>query len=664
MSQYFHFTLGPVQSFVAQARRTRDFWSGSFLLSWLSAVAMQEVIRQTKDEDAIKFPTQNKNYLLHLTGQKQNNPPQQGGVPNRFKAKVPATGFDPTQVASAVQQAWKGLAEHIWNKDELYQLKGGIKTRQIWDQQIEKFWEINWCLTKDEKDSSALDRRKNWRTHFPPAQPGVKCMMMDGWQEISGAQRPNDSTLKNFWSDLRKGRIAIKTDLRDQEHLCAIAYVKRRFARHFANDFIVEINNRGGEPLWQVFGWQVPTGVPSVAYLAAAPWIAQMLKTCDQTKIQAFHKNAFLLTEEYGECQTQIHCIEEALQQRAGNLAGWKALDGNLFFDSALENKRLWNETHLGYLKETHNALKALRKASGLEPVSPFYAVLVMDGDSLGEQMSKVANQQVISDGLEKFTREVEEIVQQQSGFLIYAGGDDVLAILPLEFAMQCALALRRHYQHCFAGSDITTSISAAILYAHIKMPLGRVLSQAHHVLDHIAKEYHGRDALAVQVLKPGGEHLQWGMPWKKAIDENTDTLIIDKMSTDFRNQEQHAPFASRFFYRIREHYQLLAPRKNPNSGIDEMEISPAIDKKVAIDLLASEYINSGATTRDSNAKMTMEQARITISELLSQCFTCKRTTDPQSGRPLPQKQWQYASLPKADAALLLHFLAKKGIER
>jgi CRISPR-associated protein Cmr2 len=43
-NRYFHFTLGPVQSFVAQARRTRDFWAGSFLLSWLSTVAIQAVI--------------------------------------------------------------------------------------------------------------------------------------------------------------------------------------------------------------------------------------------------------------------------------------------------------------------------------------------------------------------------------------------------------------------------------------------------------------------------------------------------------------------------------------------------------------------------------------------------------------------------------------------
>ena len=35
-----HFTLGPVQGFIGDARRTRDFWAGSFLLSWLSGHAM------------------------------------------------------------------------------------------------------------------------------------------------------------------------------------------------------------------------------------------------------------------------------------------------------------------------------------------------------------------------------------------------------------------------------------------------------------------------------------------------------------------------------------------------------------------------------------------------------------------------------------------------
>ena len=34
------FQLGPVQEFIAQARSTRDLWSGSYLLSWLVAHAI------------------------------------------------------------------------------------------------------------------------------------------------------------------------------------------------------------------------------------------------------------------------------------------------------------------------------------------------------------------------------------------------------------------------------------------------------------------------------------------------------------------------------------------------------------------------------------------------------------------------------------------------
>ncbi len=40
MNDILQFTLGPVQGFVAQARRTRDFWAGSFLLSYLTGKAM------------------------------------------------------------------------------------------------------------------------------------------------------------------------------------------------------------------------------------------------------------------------------------------------------------------------------------------------------------------------------------------------------------------------------------------------------------------------------------------------------------------------------------------------------------------------------------------------------------------------------------------------
>lgn len=73
--KYFHFTLGPVQGFVAQARRTRDFWAGSFLLSWLAGVAMQAVKVQGGE---IKFPIPDKDFLEAIETGKANILPQQG----------------------------------------------------------------------------------------------------------------------------------------------------------------------------------------------------------------------------------------------------------------------------------------------------------------------------------------------------------------------------------------------------------------------------------------------------------------------------------------------------------------------------------------------------------------------------------------------------------
>ena len=37
-------SIGPVQSFVAQSRRTRDLWGSSYLLSYLAAHAMRGAV--------------------------------------------------------------------------------------------------------------------------------------------------------------------------------------------------------------------------------------------------------------------------------------------------------------------------------------------------------------------------------------------------------------------------------------------------------------------------------------------------------------------------------------------------------------------------------------------------------------------------------------------
>lgn len=638
--QYFHFTLGPVQGFVAQARRTRDFWAGSFILSWLSAVAMKAVENQN---GIIVFPMPDKAFMDAI--EKGGNGPKQGSIPNRFMAQV-GEGFSHKQVKVAVQAAWKALTDKVWEND----LQGiaDDKTEEVWQRQIPAFWDIEWAKVDDKSATDTLDRLKHWRTYSPPDEPGVKCMMMDGWQELSGEEKPGEP--KAFWEKVRAQKNhGMATDLRPNEMLCAIAFVKRRFARYFK-----QVDTKLGG--WSVKGWKLPHGVPSVHYMAVAPWLAQLIGNAKQDDdlrktLWNFHDAAYELTGKYGEWDSNIKCVHEAVGGRVEKK--WEALDGTVFFEAMLENKNLWGEKTED-AKKLLEQLKKLCKDAEINHPSPFYAVLLMDGDSLGEHMSDASRQNFIADGLARFTAKAEEIVFAHSGFLVYAGGDDVLALLPLEDALNCAAALRKHYLACFATAPFPASISAAIEYAHVKMPLGKVLRDAHELLDDVAKDGRGRDAVACRVWKPGGMAVEWAQPWEIALKDCS--VVIELLAGEFQKNQQAEEqegepgrFAGKFFYRIGERFDLLNPGKDKNGKL----LPRILDDEQAVSLMAMEYLNSGAS-----AAKTMDEASKIIGPLLEQCRPVIRDKSKTCA------EWKKSTCLKADGALLVRFLAQKGVER
>jgi len=626
--KYFYFTLGPVQSFVAQARRTRDFWAGSFILSWLAAVAMRSVQKQG---GTIIFPKPDDNYLNWLEGKGKNQPPTQGRVPNRFKAEV-NRNFKPEAIVESVQMAWRELAEVVWNADLQAFCQSDSIHRQIWDRQIGRFFEITWSLTEDEQASNILERRQNWRNHFAPKEPGVKCMNMAGWQELSGIRSPNKTELEKFWQAIGE---KLKRDLAEDESLCAIAFVKRRFAVHFENiGKNKKIKMPGG---WVLKGWKLKTGVPSVSYLAAVHWLEKVILTEDDDKLDDLQQAAETLGAEDGEWQTDIRCIAQGYAKKMGkNPSRLKALDGRVFFQEALQN-----EKDEAAAEEMLNALKALDSKP-----APFYAILLMDGDSLGKHMSDTNKQTKISDALENFTRRVPGLVYSHNGFLVYAGGDDVLAILPLEDALSCAKTLRDAYEKAFEGTGIHSTLSGAVEFAHIKMPLTKILRDAHSLLDNVAKDGCGRDAIAVRVWKQGGKAAEWAMPWKPALDDNG-RLVIEKVADAFRDEEKK-DFSRKFFYRIRERFDLLNPPK---------EGEAILNRAQACNLLAADYMASGVN--NDKRKMSFAKAKKVIDALLIQCRRVIRELDEQG-----QESWSDpSSRLEADAALLVRFLASKGVE-
>ncbi|GJL75017.1 type III-B CRISPR-associated protein Cas10/Cmr2 [Nitrosomonas sp.] len=648
--KYFHFTLGPVQGFVSQARRTRDFWGGSFLLSWLSAVAMKSVRVQTNnDPGCILFPKADPKFLDFLSLEKQVNgsEPTQGSVPNRFKAEV-ADDFEPLLAIKDIQSAWTALADLIFERD----LKDSAneETRKIWARQIEQFWDISWVLTDrdGDEDSSALDRRKNWRSYMPPDEAGVKCMMMEGWQELSGVERPNRKELAAFWDPIQSG---MKTDLREHEYLCAMAFVKRRFVRYFHE--LKNFNMPGG---WQLSGWKLPGSVPSVAYMAGVHWLEQAIEQADQSVFQTYFDAASKLTEQT-EWESRITCLQRLREIMPEDFKRWTSLDGNAFHPFVLDNVNTFPDQTKAQL--ARQALQKLndhikQECPEFTHAAPFYAVLMMDGDSLGKHMGEKENQEKISDALKNFTNRVQFYIEKHSGFLIYAGGDDVLALLPLEDALQCAADLRMHYLACFKGTSIPTTLSGAIEFAHLKIPLTKVLYDVHHLLDDIAKNKTGRDSIAVRVQKPGGVAIEWSLPWELAIyhDPLSGCLVkINVLAEQFRQENKvDEGFSGKFFYKIRERFSILNPVRDGTGNIQHDSLLDS-GKAEDVDLMYMEYLNSRKSSALSAAEL-----RAKIEALLDQCRIRKRV----DGEIKMDSQSELF----ADGALLVRFLAQKGIER
>ncbi|PXF31853.1 hypothetical protein WH50_07685 [Pokkaliibacter plantistimulans] len=670
-SKYFYFTLGPVQGFVSQARRTRDFWAGSFLLSWLSGVAMAEIHRQG---GKVTFPIPAESYLDWVTqGKGVGEPPRQGSIPNRFKAmaaKVPQ-GFDGTLLESTVREAWVALAELVWSADRLAELDNKGDSRRIWDRQQRHFWEISWAITEDEAATDLLDRRKNWRSHVPEPEAGVKCMMMDGWQELSGAERPGqktrdgkDSPLARFWRNLRDdGPKAIATDLREGEHLCAMAYVKRRFVRYFHE---LDVTLQSGLTLK---GWKLEPGMPSVAYMAATHWLETLAKVVAEPDLQDLYNTAIRVNDSHDEWHTDIACLKKAAAGKSADVRKLLALDGNLFFEHVQSNPKAYGygEVRMKEFAEVFKRLKRDYPELRSAPLSPYYAILLMDGDSLGVQMSDQKKQEPISEALNAFTAGAPKVVAEHNGQLIYAGGDDVLAILPMEDAMTCAVAVRALYNQSFAAKACTvkTSISAAVVFAHVRLPLTQVLTDAHALLDDVAKDQTGRDAIAVRAWNPAGVLLEWSQPWDIALTDGE--LVLSQLVDQFRALESDNPrFSNKFLFRVRELFDVLNPVSKSNTpeiaqatGKANVTVkrkgqsdAPVLTYEERADLLAVELWHSA-----ENRQWPISDAKAYIEPLLKQCSPVTRKAG------VPVSQWDVSPVLNADGALLMRFLANKGVE-
>ncbi|MBC7821048.1 MAG: type III-B CRISPR-associated protein Cas10/Cmr2, partial [Planctomycetaceae bacterium] len=149
--------------------------------------------------------------------------------------------------------------------------------------------------------------------------------------------------------------------------------------------------------------------------------------------------------------------------------------------------------------------------------------IVMLDGDKMGEHLRNAdrAQQRSISDLLSRFALdEARVIVERCHGVLIYSGGDDVLAMLPVSQALACAKELHDSFRNLWkeTGTDREAFVSAGIAVMHLKEDLRFALDTTRRA-EKQAKDS-GRNCLALTVCRRSGEHTHVTMPWSFAADD------------------------------------------------------------------------------------------------------------------------------------------------
>jgi len=444
------FALGPVQSFIAAARKTQDLWAGSYLLSYLSWQAMK-VVAEAWGPDAIIFPDLCGQpfcdlWLKEDKGLKFTNAPSVDALssptlPNRFLAILPVEGAVEVahEAAKKVQAVFKTICFTVKRRVEQ---EAGItpdaEWDQIWQRQVENFLEIYWAVLPWDDDHTrfsktykawcapqepwefdallaqyervgyspnigtcysklyalterCLGSRKATRDFAQQVEPHFKCTMLAELEPVHLAEHTDFGELREFWSKRMLPRLPL---LRSGERLSAIALTKRLAAAYYFK----APKDEGG------LGWEIETSFPSTSTVATAAFKGRIIEALSKpelvSKVQQYTDRVYLLLKERAKSapleQTKQLCNSAGKYGASIRDLAWKfaRLDGDWLFEESFNKRDLQRELvdiskdDLDATLRARAELLEAAKKHGLGAPSRYYAVIVMDGDQMGRWLA------------------------------------------------------------------------------------------------------------------------------------------------------------------------------------------------------------------------------------------------------------------------------------
>jgi len=591
------FALGPVQVFVDQSRRTRDFWASSWLLSWLSGQAMLAGLRSSA-KARMESPAFDATAIIELIARSH------AALPNRFDLTTDDASAAGRSAASAAQQAWKSLTDAVWSEFVEAVADQGNGTRAIWERQVSSFWEIAWVVSDD---GSEIMRRKFWRTPSITIEPGDHCALMPQWQELSGHVASSGSQARarqrEFWEQVRKRSGSSTLDFDAREQFCAVALTKRLFPRLPAS-----LRQRlFGAPVDQSF-W------PSTTDLAAEPWRKNITARFPERAIQYANEVA----------------------EATGHPNTFANLHGNYLIETALANDA-GTPVITGLRQNLIEALRALCVHVGSAP-SSYYAILRADGDKIGEQARdarEAGRMETFTRSLTTFTERIPRVVQNSGGHCVYAGGDDVLALCNVEDAIRCAGSIEQAFAEAFARYETPPTISVAVLFVHFRLALREAFAASHRLLDDVAKHKAGRASLALAVHKGSAPAAEFAAPWswwREIRDGRPRLELLPTLIDAPRNGDAgHAAITRHYVYKVDAMLQSLRSeheqRRLPGTFLT---LDHALNRELPALLTSELLVGRSPPSNLDNLNAVREEARARVDLFVDFC----RQVDGRGPRP------------------------------
>lgn len=535
--------IGPVQDFIASARRCRDLWFGSQLLSDCANDAANAILdaADASAEQSLIFPG-----LLPEQG-------EDGAVSNKLQFVFPAS-LKP-QLGDIMDAGYQSMMSYLNERASVVferclerlprpNMLDSVLAKQHIAHMMEYVWIVVDAGASLTDDDALYVRTRQRAEALLAAAKRSKTWPQVSWDDAGLPKSSLDGFRPTVFShgvhqELTDLQLYDIFRIKRGEHLCGVGLLKR-----------LGLRQESETPHFH-----------STSHMASAPTRAALAQRDEgqqaiQTLIRSYERHHVVLDafrigaptqHDYtytNPCQVDAQPLHLPATMSVTDARGESiCVDGELLYPNRLDTpghsailsrgstldgmQRQMAEQDINGAQRDVMSL-----ASTSEPFA-YYAMLLADGDKMGQAINRLGSldaHRTFSRVLEaQFAQQCHGLVASHGGSLIYAGGDDVLALLPMHTVLQCARALRDLFAQTMSQAMPSLiphpTLSVGIAIAHHLEPLGhvRLLAKKAEVM---AKE-EGRNRLAIAMQKRSNAARFVCGPWDDEAQQPIDHRLM-----------------------------------------------------------------------------------------------------------------------------------------